>query len=71
MNLVDLNENLDKWEVIEGLLERRCNRSVYGKLGTKNVECMWVLWTWRKHRIESIGRHYGKYREFMMWVVNC
>ena len=21
--------------------------------------------------IESMGRHYGKYRERVMWVVNC
>ena len=27
----------------------------------KNVECMRVLWTWRRYMIGSIGRHYGKY----------
>ena len=31
------------------------------KAQKKKCRCMWVLWTWRKHMIGSIGRHYGKY----------
>ena len=31
------------------------------KAQEKNVASMWVLWTWRRSMVGSIGRHYGKY----------
>ena len=27
----------------------------------KNVECMYVLWTWRRDIIGLTGKHYGRY----------
>ena len=29
------------------------------KAREKNVEFMWVLWTWIRYMIGSIGKHYG------------
>ena len=31
------------------------------KTREKNVEFMWLFWTWRRHMIGSIGRHYDKH----------
>ena len=30
------------------------------KAQEKNVECMWVLWSWRRHMIVLIGKLYGR-----------